>query len=355
MGRNADDFFNEKPHRGRKVLLALLVVLILLGSTLLIGNFAVSNTILTLRQTVTVPNIPTSLDQWSILLLTDLNGETRGERQAAIGQAVGTKAVSCVILAGNMVGESGDVTPVLELLEQLPAGAPVLFLTGGSDPNLYANAAHASLSPYADWAQALIDAGVTMLDVPVSFTREGSTIWFVPEDIYTLNIASTRKAYQKQLDGLNALPSLTADQAAQQRLASYQIERMDRIEEAAASMTEKDVQVCVSSMPLTQAYITTLKKTADSKTICSMNYVDLIVAGGYCGGQWRVPGIGVIYVPELGFFPSDSEVQGLNYQNGIWQYISPGLGNGSIYPWWMQFRLFNSPAVTTLTLTRDIS
>jgi len=34
-------------------------------------------------------------------------------------------------------------------------------------PSPYATTAHASLSPYADWAQALIDAGVTMLDVPV--------------------------------------------------------------------------------------------------------------------------------------------------------------------------------------------
>lgn len=48
--------------------------------------------------------------------------------------------------------------------------------------------------------------------------------------MYTLNIPSARKAYQKQLDGLNALPTLTADQAALQRLAVYQLDRLDRIE-----------------------------------------------------------------------------------------------------------------------------
>ena len=320
-----------------------------------VANFAISNTVKTLRQTVTIPDLPNSLDQWSILLLTDLNGEYRGLNQASIGKAVGTRAVSCVIMTGNMIGENGDAAPALALLEQLPAGSKVLFLPGSGDPSPYATTAHASLSPYADWAQALIDAGVTMLDVPVSFTREKSTIWFVPEDLYTLNIPSARKAYQKQLDGLNALPTLTADQAALQRLAVYQLDRLDRIEAAMTEMTNKDMQVCVSGMPLTQEYITTAKQNADPKAVCAMNNVDLIVAGGYCGGQWRIPGVGALYVPELGWFPEDSQVQGLSFFGGIWQYVSPGLGKGLIYPWWMSFRLFNSPAVTTITLSKNIS
>ena len=192
----------------------------------------------------------------------------------------------------------------------------------------YATTAHASLSPYADWAQALIDAGVTLLDVPVSFTREKSTIWFVPEDLYTLNIPSARKAYQKQLDGLNALPTLTADQAALQRLAVYQLDRLDRIEAAMAEMTNKDMQVCVSGMPLTQEYITTAKQNADPKAVCAMNNVDLIVTGGYCGGQWRIPGMGALYVPELGWFPEDSQVQGLNFLEEFGSMLAPDWAKG---------------------------
>ena len=66
-------------------------------------------------------------------------------------------------------------------------------------------------------------------------------------------------------------------------------------------------------------------------------------------------GVGALYVPELGWFPEDSQVQGLSFCGGIWQYVSPGLGKGLIYPWWMSFRLFNSPAVTTITLSKNIS
>lgn len=355
MGRRDDNIFVEKKHRGRKVALFLLPVFLLLLGAGMVGNFVVSNTIQTQRETLTIPDIPNSLDQWSILLLSDLNGEYRGSGQAAIGKAIGTKAVSCVVLAGNMVGEKGDPTPVLDLLDQLPLGAPVLLLPGSSDPLLYATTAHASLSPYADWAQTLIDAGVTILDVPVSFTRDKSTIWFVPEDIYTMDIAGTRRAYQKQLDGLEALPSLTADQAALKRLATYQLERLDRIEEAMSTITEKDIQVCVSHMPLTRETLSNMKQYANTGTLMNMNHVDLIVSGGYCGGQWRIPGKGALYVPDLGWFPSDEQVQGLSFVSGIWQYISPGLGNGTLYPWWMGFRLFNSPAVTTLYLTADFS
>lgn len=246
MSRRNENIFEEKSHLGRKIGVTLLVVLLLTFGAGAVANFAISNTVKALRQTVTIPDLPNSLDQWSILLLTDLNGEYRGLNQASIGKAVGTRAVSCVIMTGNMIGENGDAAPALALLEQLPAGSKVLFLPGSGDPSPYATTAHASLSPYADWAQALIDAGVTMLDVPVSFTREKSTIWFVPEDLYTLNIPSARKAYQKQLDGLNALPTLTADQAALQRLAVYQLDRLDRIEAAMAEMTNKDMQVCVS-------------------------------------------------------------------------------------------------------------
>lgn len=146
--------------------------------------------------------------------------------------------------------------------------------------------------------------------------------------MYTLNIPSARKAYQKQLDGLNALPTLTADQAALQRLAVYQLDRLDRIEAAMAEMTNKDMQVCVSGMPLTQEYITTAKQNADPKAVCAMNNVDLIVTGGYCGGQWRIPGMGALYVPELGWFPEDSQVQGLNFLEEFGSMLAPDWAKG---------------------------
>lgn len=95
-----------------------------------------------------------------------------------------------------------------------------------------------------------------------------------------------------------------------------------------AEMTNKDMQVCVSGMPLTQEYITTAKQNADPKAVCAMNNVDLIVAGGYCGGQWRIPGMGALYVPELGWFPEDSQVQGLSFLAEFGSMLAPDWAKG---------------------------
>ena len=102
MSRRNENIFEEKSHLGRKIGVTLLVVLLLTFGAGAVANFAISNTVKTLRQTVTIPDLPNSLDQWSILLLTDLNGEYRGLNQASIGKAVGTRAVSCVIMTGNI-------------------------------------------------------------------------------------------------------------------------------------------------------------------------------------------------------------------------------------------------------------
>ena len=74
MSRRNENIFEEKSHLGRKIGVTLLVVLLLTFGAGAVANFAISNTVKTLRQTVTIPDLPNSLDQWSILLLTDLNG-----------------------------------------------------------------------------------------------------------------------------------------------------------------------------------------------------------------------------------------------------------------------------------------
>ena len=85
----------------------------------------------------------------------------------------------------------------------------------------------------------------------------------------------------------------------------------------------------------------------------AMRYAGLILAGHYNGGQWRIPFFRAVYVPELGWFPEDSLVRGISYPGGIPQYISPGLGASGAYP--VRFRMFNTPAVTVLTLTTKLT
>ena len=355
MARRQQYIFSDEPRHGKGALIGFLIVLMILLAALFTANLAMTHTVSYTREYVTISNLPTDLDNFTILHLSDLNGAELGDKQSAVKKAIGSRSgYGAVVLSGNMVGESGNVQPVLDLLAQLPYGTPVLLLPGDGDPALYATTAHASLSPYADWDQQLLDAGVILLDEPHAIKAGKATIWFSPETIYTMDTVSTEKAWQNQIDALKAqVEPLTLDQSAMLRTAEYQVARMQRIRETIASIKEKDIQVVVSHMPLTKESVADSRAWATSK-IFTMSRVSLALSGGYCAGQWRIPGLGAVYVPELGFFPDDELITGMGYLSGMWQHISPGLGAGVDYPWFMPMRLFNSPGATMLVLTATV-
>lgn len=355
MARRQHYIFTEERHRGRGFLIGLLVVTALLLAGLFTANLAMSHTVSYTREYITISNLPLDLDNFTILHLSDLNGAQLGDRQSAVKKAIGSRSgYGAVVLTGNMVGESGDVQPLLDLINQLPRSQPILLLPGDADPALYMNTAHASLSPYAAWAQQLMDAGVTILDRPVAVTSGKATIWFAPETLYTTDTVSTEKAWQNQIDLLEAqVEPLTADQEALKRNAEYQVQRMQEIREIISTIKDSHIQVAVSHMPLTKESVAESRAWATSK-VFSMSKVSLALSGGYCAGQWRIPGLGAVYVPELGYFPEDSLITGKSYLAGVWQHISPGLGAGTEYPWFMPFRLFNSPGATMLVLSGTV-
>ncbi len=355
MARRQEYIFTEEKHTGRAVLIGLVLILALLAAGLFTANLAMTHTVAYTREYITIAGLPSGLDNFTILHLSDLNGAELGDHQSAVKKAIGSRSgYGAVVLSGNMVGESGDVQPLLDLVAQLPLGTPVLLLPGDGDPSPYVSTAHASLSPYADWVLRLQEAGVILLEEPYPIKAGKDTIWFTPEVLYTMDTVSAEKAWQNQIDLLNAqIEPLSADQAAFKRTAEFQVARMQRIRETILTIQEKDVQVAVSHMPLTRASVAESRAWATSR-IFSMNHVSLALSGGYCAGQWRIPGGGAVYAPGLGFFPEDEAITGLHYLGGIWQHISPGLGAAEGYPWFMSFRLFNSPGAAMLVLSSTV-
>ena len=345
-------FAPQKVHYGRRFFLWLLVLLSLIVALTLVYNFGQNNSVVYLRQPVTVPKLTNDLENYSILHVSDLYGRYVSRGHTAVSRTLGSRSFSCVVMTGDMLGPDGDVQAVLDFAALFPEDTPVLLLPGDSDPPMVMSTAHDSLSVYASWASRLKEAGIILLDEPVSFTRGKSTVWFVPEELYALDVDSTEAAYQAQLDLLNAsLTPLTPDEAARKRAAEYHIGRMQRLRETKKAMKESDVQIVVSHAPLDQEYVSAM--TRQSSGVFSLKNASLILAGHYVGGQWRLPGVGAIYVPELGLFPPDEQIVGLSYISGIPQYISPGLSASDIYP--MPGRLFNSPAVTCVSLTASMT
>lgn len=356
MGRrrrkNQYIFAGEQPRSpGKRFALGVLSVLVVAVLAVVISNFTLNNQVNLNRVSITVQNLPEDLENWSILHISDLHGQEIGSSQSAIRKALSGVSYSSVVFTGDMIGPDGDVQPLLDVVALLAADKPKFLIPGDEDPSIYVSTAHDSLSVYAPWAQAVMDAGVTILDEPVSVLRGKSTIWFVPEYLYSLDLDGMAAAYQKQLDDLNALGSLTPDESARKRLAEHHLARVERIRLAMDTMTEKDIQVALTHAPLTRDYVYTMMQWVDKAEVVSLRNVAVVLAGHYTGGQWRLPWGGALYVPDYGWFPADSLIMGKDYINGIPQYITSGLAASGAYPW-QPFRLFNQPEIAYVTLTR---
>lgn len=353
--KNAYIFAPERQsHKMRNFLIWVGSIVFLLAAFTFTMNFVLNHQVLFVSEKVTVQNLPSDLENWTILHISDLHGRELGDGQSEIAKAISLKNYSSVVLTGDMVGASGDVQPLLDLLAILPKDVPKFLIAGDSDPALIDTAAHGSLSVYADWVRAAQDAGVTVLDEPVMITRNKSNIWFVPESLYSLDLDSMQTAYQTQLDDLNArATSLTPDQAAQKRAAEYQLGKIERLRDVKKNITVKDIQIALTHTPLTSDYVSTMMQWSGKEDVFSLRHVSLVLAGHYVGGQWRMPWGGAIYVPEYGWFPEDRLITGMDYLSGVPQYISPGLSASDYYPL-QPGRFYNQPTVTMITLTNTI-
>ncbi len=358
MGRRAENKYifapegrrrRERSHGFRS---ALLVFLPLLAALLLVSNYIVSNRIRLEKVNLTILNLPADLEQYSILHLSDLHGAEFGERQKAVANALGTTRYSCVVMTGDMLGPDQNPDALLDLIALMPASTPKYYIPGDTDGDYLDSWAHDSLSVHTFWADRLREAGVTILDVPVAETRGKGTIWFVPEELYTLDLDRMEEVYTAQLADMNRrATALTADDAARRRVLEYELDRMRRIREAREQFRPEDIQIVLTHVPLTEDYVRDMMSWGGKEDVFSMRYAGLILAGHYNGGQWRVPFRGALYVPELGFFPEEGLIQGLSYVEGIPQYISPGMGSAPQYGN-LSGRVFNPPAVTLITLSR---
>lgn len=353
--RKSQYIFTPEKQRasGRSVLMWISIFLLIGIVAVFTINFVITHQVVLEKQTITVQNLPDDLENWTILHFSDLHGQEFGDAQAAIKSAIKSQAYSSVVFTGDMIGQNDDIQPFLDLVALLPENTPKIYVPGDSDPDFLDATAHGSLSVYADWAVQLQDAGVTILDEPVCFTRNKSNIYFIPEYLYSLDLDGMEAAYQTQLDTLSANVILSPDEAALKRVCQYHLERIARIRTVKETLTEKDIQIVLTHTPLTRDYVSTMVDWQGKNEIFSLRHASLVLAGHYCGGQWRIPGGGALYVPDYGFFPDDSLIVGLNYLSGLPQYISPGLGASDYYTW-MPGRAFNTPTVTLIALTSHI-
>ncbi len=356
MARRRQEIFmiDRNPHRVRRFLSVFLPTVLMLTLIAGVANIALTRNVTLENLYVTVANLPEDLENYSILHLSDLHGVKFGERQAAIGNALGNERFSICVMTGDMLGPEGDTAALEEVLDCLPEDLLTVYVPGDEDPPYLDPTAHGSVSPLAAWAERLESRGVKVLDEPMLITRGRNgraRLWLIPESLYALDLDALQRGYQTQVENLNAITALSPDQASAKRVAQYQLARVEKIRGALREMKSTDIQIVLTHTPLTEEYAQTLRSWSERGDVFSIRQSAIVLAGHFCGGQWRIPGVGAVYVPEYGWFPEDSLVNGVGWPGGIRQYISPGLGPSGAYPWWQPFRLFNQPVMTRIYLT----
>ena len=357
--RNEDPIFYVKKHHSfRGLIIILLIIFIFSVSTVLVNAF-INRQVQTSQLSVTIPQLPSSLQGFRILHLSDLHGAEFGEGQEGISAAIKNLRYDIVVLSGDMTGTDGNFDGLTGILNIIGGKVPVFLIAGDEDPSPIQSKARLNNQVKAEYVMAAEKRGAIFLDAPYPLTVGKSTVWLCPESVYTTDVTLTEHSIRYNLDLLEKVPE-TEDTAAEKRALNYLLERLSRTSEALATMKSGDIKICITHAPFTADNISDLLYREGSDLRNNATPVSLVLAGHYNAGQCCIPGLGPVYVPEeLGlypesrWFPGSKGLSGLVTSRGITQHISPGLGSASVYSPF-SWRFFNSPTVTLLTLTSKL-
>ena len=358
MRYKEDPLFAEERKRHPALALLLLLVLTLLCIALVLNHINNCRVDL-LKETVTVPTLPSSLEGFRILHISDLHGLWFGQTQDRLRDTLASARYDIVCVTGDVTGPDGSFDAFLSLIDLFDTEkTPVYFIPGDEDPPALTGAADSD-GPKSAFVRAAEEHGAVFLDAPLKIVEGKISLWLSPEWTYTLDINGLDEQYADYLSGCRSQPP-SPERDAAMAYWEYQIGQVNRIRAARREMLEGDVHVALTHHPLQLSALQTLQEWTSTDNDSYVRTVSLVLSGHYVGGQWRLPGVGAVRVPESaetgngGWFPDDSRVVGLSSFLGVPQYISPGLGTSSAIAL-PPLRLFNTPSVTILTLTSRLT
>ncbi len=358
MGRRKSGyiFAQNKPNRHYGVWLAILAFLLTATLAGVLINYGYNSNVSISTERVRIMNLDSSYEGFRVLHLSDLHaGDVAYDTEQWESLFYGTR-FDAVVMTGDMVGSSGDFEPLLALIATIQAfnaTAPIYFIAGDDDPEPIISTYRGSPEVYNDWVRLAVEAGAIYLDRPIAQTVGKKTVWFVPQSLYDVDAEGMVQTLEIQKlameeEGLQ----YEASTATAYRALCYRLEVMEETVTATKAMLSTDLQIAVNHVPLDTDYIRTSIEWADQSVVFNFRNISLLMAGDYVGGQWRLPGVGAIYSPVLGWFPEDSDLMGMQRINSLNQFISGGLGASETYP--MKGRLFNPPSCTILYFTATL-
>ena len=339
--------------------LILLAALALMAVGVMLNNSNLSIT----EQTVTVVGLPEDMEGYRIVVLSDMNGRRFGDSQSLLLRTLNGIKYDAIFCLGDMVGKSGNAQPFWEFLEGLKRPEKVYFICGDSDPGPYLPSARGTEGVLSqlileDWILGAIERGANYVDAPISIPVKKSTLWISPATMLNLETISTLAAWQDQTeqeeDGVRS--GITEDYT-HLPITTYRSKLAQKLYDAQRTMTASDIHISLAHEIPSEAFIYT-SEDHKSDTERFLAAPELILAGHYCGGVWRLPIFGAFYVPDKtlprgGWFPDQSSVSGLSEVGEVQVYITRGLSTSGSVPL-MPFRLFNPPEISVITLTSTL-
>ena len=312
------------------------------------------------EKTISIAGLSSDFEGYRIVLLSDLHGREYGDEQATLLRSLNALKYDMMILAGDMVGH-GSADALYHLLDGKTSAAPVYFIAGDSDPGpLVSEPRDTSglLQNFVleDWLLGAIQRGATYLSSPILIEKGSSRLWLSPENMLDVEAspllsrlnAQYRSESSAYVDGSEAarvsLP-----------LTAWRVQCAEQLLSAVTSMENSDLHIAVAHYPPIEPYNAASGYSGSGM----LRTPDLVLAGHYCGGGWKIPFVGALYVPAIeaprhGWFPDQSLVEGERRLANVTVYTTGGLAMTDAIGL-PKFRLNNQPKITVLTLTAALT
>ena len=358
----SDSFFKPVRIFGREFRfwpLLLAAVIILLASGVMLNN----NNLTVAEQKVTVVGLPEDLENYRIIVLSDMNAKRFGDSQSALLRTINSLKYDAIFCLGDMVGKSGNAQPFYDFLDGLRYPERVYFICGDSDPGPYVKTVRSITGTLPqlvleDWILGGIERGAHFVDAPTLIQVRNANLWVSPASMLNLETTATLESWKNQTEQEeDGVISGISEDYATLPITSYRYQLAQKLYDAQRSMSALDVHIALShEVPSDEFIYTSEEHDPDSERY--LIAPELLLAGHYCGGVWRIPILGAFYVPDkllprAGWFPKQEDVAGLSNVGDTQVYITKGMSTNSAVPL-MPFRLFNGPEISVVTLTSTL-
>ncbi|WP_417898991.1 metallophosphoesterase [Bacillus haimaensis] len=314
----------------KKMILLLFVFLIVF---IAIDN----NRIKIVHEEIIAETLTKDLEGFTVLQVTDLHEKEFGHNQKRLIKKINSIEYDVIVFTGDMLNSksSSNYAPYYKLIEEIKNKEHALFVPGNADPVPYLIKQDEIVKN--EFVIGMEERGVQFLETNYAIHLGESVIRIVD---FESSIISEKRIETYRDSNVNG------DYSPYIRL---QLENYN--DNLVLDEGDTDLLIALNHYPVVDRRIDLL----NSDPNYNMREFDLLLAGHYHGGQFRIPFYGAFFVPEAyydrnGLFPPQDRVKGLWEYKGIKQYVSTGLGSSDTLPF-MKFRLFNTPELNVITFT----